>query len=167
MGLIVFSGGVNSAIRVERWEDEFWHTHQRDQFFGTGPGGLAKLDDSNAPVMMKSDFSKKGGYQMTESLIMPFEGAGVVNDEQMEDNEEVPDFHSMTWTISQLRNAGRTAGKETEQVINQNLPKEIRRGLGEWMPEKRDEHIFDAIAASCTKIYYVNSKSSGPYSKGR
>ena len=66
MGLIVFSGGVNSAIRVERWEDEFWHTHQRDQFFGTGPGGLAKLDDSNAPVMMKSDFSKKGGYQMTE-----------------------------------------------------------------------------------------------------
>ena len=28
------------------------------------------------------------------------------------------------------------------------------------MPEKRDEHIFDAIAASCTKIYYVNSRAN-------
>ena len=36
---------------------------------------------------------------------------------------------------------------------------EIRRGLGEWMPEKRDEHIFDAIASSPTKIYYVNSRA--------
>lgn len=159
MGLITFSGGINNAIRVQRWEDEFWHTHLRDQFFGTGPGGLAKMNDINAPVILKTDFSKKGGYQMTESLIMPFEDEGVINDEILEDNEEVPDFYAMTWTISQLRNAGRTAGKETEQQINQNLPMEIRRGLGEWMPEKRDEHIFDAIASTPTKIYYVNSRA--------
>ncbi len=159
MALITFSGGINDATRVQRWEDQSWHVHQRDQFFGTGPGGLAKMDDPNAVVNMKSDFSKKGGYQMTETLMDQFTGEGVINDEVLEDQEEAPDFHALTWTISQLRNAGRTAGKETEQQINQNLPAEIRRGLGEWMPEKRDEHIFDAIALNPTKIFYVNDRA--------
>ena len=95
MGLIIFSGGVNDAARVERWENQFWHVHNRDQFFGTGPGGLAKMNDPNAPIMMKSDFSKKGGYQMTETLFMPFEGEGVINDETLEDAEEAPDTHSI------------------------------------------------------------------------
>lgn len=65
----------------------------------------------------------------------------------------------MTWTISQLRNAGRFAGQETQQQVNYPLPEEIRMGLGDWMKEKRDEAIFTAIASSCTKIYYVNSRA--------
>jgi N4-gp56 family major capsid protein len=90
---------------------------------------------------------------------MPFSGAGVINDEELEDNEEAPDFHSMTWTISQLRNAGRVAGEETQQAVEYNLPSEIKDGLGEWMKEKRDEDIFTALHASCTKIFHVNSRT--------
>jgi len=155
MALIQFTAGVNNAHRVQRWAKQLWHTHQRDQFF-TGYTG----QDSNNIIQLMSDFAKKAGYQMTEGLIMPFEGDGVVNDELLEDNEEAPDFHSMTWTISQLRNAGRVAGEETQQQVEYNLPVEIRDGLGDWMKEKRDEHIFDAIATAPTKIYYVANRAS-------
>ena len=155
MALIYFTSGVNSALRVERWAKQLWHTHQRDQFFKpfTGKG-------TNNIIQLKADFAQKAGYQMTEGLIMPFDSAGVANDELLEDNEEAPDFHSMTWTISQLRNAGRYAGEETQQATEYNLPVEIRDGLGDWMAEKRDEDIFTVIAASCTKIFYVNSRTA-------
>ena len=153
--LIQFTAGVNNAHRVQRWAKQLWHTHQRDQFF-TGYTGQG----SNNIIQLMSDFAKKAGYQMSVGLIMPFEGDGVVNDELLEDNEEAPDFHTMTWTISQLRNAGRIAGEETQQQVEYNLPVEIRDGLGDWMKEKRDEHIFDAIATSPTKIYYVANRAS-------
>ena len=153
MATIQFTGGVNSAHRVQRWAVELWHTHQRDQFFSGFQG-----KGTNNIIQVKSDFTKKAGYQMTEGLIMPFTGAGVINDETLEENEEAPDFHSMTWTISQLRNAGRVAGEETAQQVEYNLPVEIKDDLGEWMKEKRDEDIFTALHASCTKIFYVNSR---------
>jgi len=156
MALIKFTAGVNSALRVQRWAKQLWHTHQRDQFF-SGSGYYGK--GTNNVVQLKADFAAKAGYQMTEGLIMPFDGAGVENDELLEDNEEAPDFHSMTWTLSQLRNAGRVAGKETEQATEYNLPVEIKGGLWDWGKEKRDEHIFDAIASSPTKIFYVASRA--------
>lgn len=154
MALIQFTSGVNNALRVTRWSLQLWHTHQRDQFFKglTGKG-------SNNVIQLKADFAVKAGYQMTEGLIMPFDSAGVINDELLEENEEAPDFYSMTWTISQLRNAGRYAGEETQQATEYNLPVEIRDGLGDWMAEIRDEDIFTAIAASCSKIIYVNSRA--------
>jgi len=64
-----------------------------------------------------------------------------------------------TWTIAQLRNAGRYAGQETVQQTEANLPVEIRDGLGDWMANKRDEDIYTALHTSCTKIYYVNSRA--------
>ena len=154
MALITFSAGVNSALRVQRWAKQLWHTHQRDMFFNAYTG-----EGTNNVIQLKADFTKMAGYQMTEGLIMPFTGAGVANDEILEDNEEAPDFHSMTWTIAQLRNAGRYAGQETVQQTEANLPVEIRDGLGDWMGHKRDEDIYTALHASCTKIYYVNSRA--------
>lgn len=154
MALIQFTGSVNNAHRVQRWAKELWHTHQRDQFFRGFQGAGA-----NNIVQIKADFTKAAGYQMTEGLIMPFTGAGVTGDEILEDNEEAPDFYSMTWTISQLRNAGRFAGEETQQAVEYNLPTEIKDGLGDWMAEKRDEDIFSAAHNSCTKIFYVNNRS--------
>jgi len=155
MALIKFTAGINNALRVSRWAVDLWKTHQRDQFFKvlTGKG-------SNNVIQLKADFATKAGFQMTEGLIMPFDSEGVINDELLEENEEAPDFHSMTWTIAQLRNAGRYAGEETQQATEADLPVEIRDGLGDWMAEKRDEDIFTAIAASCTKIFYVNSRAT-------
>ena len=154
MATIQFTGGVNDAHRVERWSVQLWKVHQRDQFFagyqGTGSNNIAQL---------KTDFTKKAGYQMTEPLMMPFTSAGIINDETLEGNEEAPDFHTMTWTISQLRNAGRVAGEETQQAVEYNLPVEIKDGLGDWMKEKRDEDIFSALHSSCTKIFYVNDRA--------
>lgn len=154
MAVIQFTGGVNSAHRVQAWAKELWHVHQRDQFFSGFQGKGA-----NNIIQMKTDFTKKAGYQMTEGLIMPFSDSGVINDEMLEGNEEAPDFHSMTWTISQLRNAGRVAGEETVQQVEYNLPMEIKDGLGEWMKNQRDQDIFTALHASCTKIFYVNSRA--------
>ena len=58
-----------------------------------------------------------------------------------------------------MRNAGRFAGEETQQATEYDLPVEIKDGLGDWMKEKRDESIFTAAHASCTKIFYVNSRA--------
>jgi len=156
MALIQFTGGVNNAHRVQRWAMELWHTHQREKFF-EGDGLYGK--GANNVVQEKLDFTKKAGYQMTEGLIMPFDSAGVIEDELLEENEEAPDFHSMTWTISQLRNAGRFAGEETQQAVEYNLPMEIKDGLGTWMSLKRDQHIIDQLGSSPTKIIYVNDRA--------
>jgi hypothetical protein len=37
---------------------------------------------------------------MTEGLIMPFTGDGVINDEILEDQEEAPDFYSMNQIVA-------------------------------------------------------------------
>ena len=155
MGLIYFTGAINNALRVQKWSKQLWHTHQRDQFWKGFQG-----QGTNNIIQLKTDFTKEAGYQMTEGLIMPFSSGGVTGDELLEENEEAPDFYSMTWTISQLRNAGRYAGEETQQQTHYDLPMEIRDGLGDWMAEIRDEDIFDVLHSSCTKIFYVNSRAS-------
>jgi hypothetical protein len=33
MANIIFSGSINSALRVQEWAKELWHVHNRDQFF--------------------------------------------------------------------------------------------------------------------------------------
>src|SRR3990167_8074100 len=95
MALIKFTSGVNSAHRVQRWAVQLWHTHISDQFFRGFQG-----EGTNNVVQIKTDFTKKAGYQMTEGLIMPFSGAGVINDEILEDNEEAPDFYSMNQIVA-------------------------------------------------------------------
>lgn len=154
MAKIKITSAVNSALRVQRWATELWHTHRRDQFFNpfTGMG-------MNNIVQEKRDFTRKGGYYMTESLFMPFTSEGVSNDEILEDNEEAPDFHTMSWQISQIRNAGRVEGEETQQQTDFNLPEEIRDGLNTWLKERRDDDLFDAAHSSCTKIMYVNDRA--------
>lgn len=154
MANIIFSAGVNDALRVQDWAIELWHVHNRDQFFYN----FTSADGGNI-VHEKRDFTKQAGYQMTEGLMMQFLSDGVINDEILEGNEEAPDFYSMTWSIAQLRNAGRYAGEETQQYTKYNLPAEIRNGLGEWMANKRDKDIFTAIATSPTKVIYVNSRA--------
>ena len=95
MGLIHFTAGINSALRVQKWAVELWHVHQRDQFFYH----FTSKDGMNI-VQEKLDFTKAAGYQMTEGLMMPFIGDGVINDEILEDQEEAPDFFNMTWTMN-------------------------------------------------------------------
>ena len=77
MALIYFTSGVNNALRVTRWAKQLWHTHQRDQFWSQFQG-----EGSNNVIQTKLDFTKQAGYQMTEGLIMPFDSAGVINDER-------------------------------------------------------------------------------------
>jgi len=154
MALIQFTGSINDAHRVKRWAIDLWHVHQRDQFFYHHTSA-----DGNNVVQEKKDFTREAGYQMTEGLMMQFLSEGVINDEVQEDREEAPDFYAQTWSISQLRNAGRYAGEETVQAVEYNLPAEIRTGLGDWMSNIRDKHVFNAIASSPTKVYYVNDRA--------
>lgn len=44
-------------------------------------------------------------------------------------------------------------------MVNYDLPAEIRNGLGDWMKNKKDTAIFDQIASSPTKIFYVNDRT--------
>jgi len=44
--------------------------------------------------------------------------------------------------------APRTASKTS------NLPREIRDGLGDWMKERRDKHMFRAVANGEDWMYY-------------
>ncbi len=90
MALIQFTGGINNALRVQKWAVELWHVHQRDQFFYH----FTSNDGMNI-VQQKLEFTQKAGYQMTEGLIMPFAGDGVTGDEILEDQEESPDFYSI------------------------------------------------------------------------
>ena len=95
MAKITFSGGINSALRVQKWAVTLWHVFQRDQFFYHWTS-----QDGQNVVHEKLDFTKEAGFQMTEGLFMPFTGDGVVNDEILEDQEEAPDFYSMNQIVA-------------------------------------------------------------------
>lgn len=154
MGKLTFSGGINNALRVQEWGVRLYHEHQRDQFYYH----FTSNDFTNV-VHENTDFTKRGGFQMTEGLMMSLIGDGVAGDGIMEDAEEAPDLYSMTWSITQIRNASRTAGEETAQQTNYKLPAELKTLLGEWLAMKRDRGISDQIGSAPTKVYYVNDRA--------
>lgn len=56
---------------------------------------------------------------------MPLNGAGVIEDNQLENNEEKMNYRSCTVYLSRIRNAVRLAGRFEEQKTQEKIKNEL------------------------------------------
>lgn len=143
---------TGDALTRKAFGKKYWIEAKTQSYFYDN--GFVGEGDGNIIVEFK-ELQKEQGDQITFGQVRELSGAGVANDGAMEGSEEAPTVYDDAIVLSQIRNAVRTNGAETEQRSSdaglRNWAKEL---LSRWMAAQIDQTIFTALGASCTKILY-------------
>jgi N4-gp56 family major capsid protein len=143
---------TGNALTRKAWAKKWWMEAKTESYFYEN--GFVGKSDQNI-IVEYPDLEKEQGDTLTLGQIRELSGAGVANDSQMEDNEEAPDTYDDAITLTQIRNAVRTAGRETEQRPSDNGLREYAKELLQrWMAATIDQAIFTALGTSPTKVIY-------------
>jgi N4-gp56 family major capsid protein len=143
---------TGNALTRKAWAKKWWMEAKTLSYFYEN--GFVGTSSENIIVEFP-DLEKDKGDVIYLGQIRELSGAGVANDAQMEDAEEVPPTYDNSVTLTQIRNAVRTAGREMEMRPSDNAIREYAKELlRRWMAAKIDQDIFTAIGASPTKIIY-------------
>src|SRR6185312_1398754 len=78
-------------------------------------------------------------------LRMQLTGAGVLEDNTLEGNEESLVTYSDDLIINQLRHAVRTEGRMSEQRVLFDLRSEAKSGLKDWWTDRIDPMFFNQV----------------------
>lgn len=117
--------------------------------------GLVGADENNAIIQEMAELQKEQGDKITYGLTMELEGAGVQNDSIMEGNEEEVVYFDDAVEITQLRNAVRFKGAESDQIAADNsLHMKAQKLLSRWLAAQLDQAIFTSLGSSLTKVIY-------------
>lgn len=147
-----FTFATGDALTRKAWAKKWFMEAKTEAYFYEN--GFVGVSEQNI-VVEYPELQKEQGDVVYVGQIRELAGAGVANDSQMEDNEEAPDVYDDAITLTQIRNAVRTAGKETEMRPSDNKIREhAKELLRRWMGATIDQAIFTALADSCTKIIY-------------
>lgn len=163
-----WSFATGNALTRKAWAKRwFMEVKPGSYFYGNGFAG--KSHDSI--IVEFPDLEKdQGDVVYIGELMQLAEGGGVANDNTMEGNEVVPNTYDDAITITQIRNAIRTGGRESDQRPSDNGIRQYAKDLlREWMSAKLDQDIFTALGTSCTKGIYggdataTNTIEAGDY----
>lgn len=143
---------TGNALTRKAWAKKWMMEAKTESYFYEN--GFVGSSEDNI-IIEYSDLQKEQGDTIYLGQIRELSGAGVANDAAMEDNEESPNTYDDLITLSQIRNAVRTAGRETEMRPSDNRIREYAKELlRRWMAAKIDQDLFTALESSCTKIIY-------------
>lgn len=144
---------TGNALTRKAWAKKWWMEAKVESYFYAN--GFVGTSPTNIIVEFP-DLEKDQGDVITIGELMQLdEGGGVANDSMMEGFEVTPDTYDDTITLTQIRNAIRTAGRESEMRPSDNGIREYAKELLQvWMAAKIDQDIFDALGTSCTKGIY-------------
>lgn len=149
---------TGNALTRKAWAKKWWMEAKTESYFYEN--GFVGTSEQNIIVEFP-DLQKEQGDVLTIGQIRELSGAGVANDSTMEGNEEAPATYDNTVTLTQIRNAVRTAGRETEMRPSDNKIRDYAKELlRRWMAAKIDQDIFTALGANCTKIIYGGDATS-------
>lgn len=79
---------------------------------------------------------------------MPLNGAGVIEDKQLEEKEEKMNYRSCTVYLSRIRNAVRLEGKFEEQKTQEKMRTDTRKVLSAWLARYFDLSIFAVLTGT-------------------
>lgn len=145
-----FATGDNTTRKA--WAKKFWIEAKTQSYFYDN--GFVGQGENNIIVEFP-DLMKEQGDQITFGQVRELSGGGVANDGAMEGFEEAPAVYDDAIVLTQIRNAVRTNGAETEQRSSDaGLRGWAKELLNRWMAAQIDQTIFTALGASCTKIIY-------------
>ena len=128
---------------LKSWAKATWDFGRKDSYFskfmGTGQENI---------IQILEDLTRGKGTSIEVSLIMPLNGAGVIEDKKMEDNEEQMNYRSCTVTLSRIRNAVRLEGRFEEQKTQEKMRTDMRKLLSRWIARFFDLSIFAVLTGT-------------------
>lgn len=143
---------TGDALTRKAWAKKWFLEAKTESYFydngfvGTGHDNI---------VVEFPDLEKDKGDVIYLGFLQELSGAGVANDGAMETAEEAPTPYDDAITLTQIRNAVRTAGRESEMRPSDKATREYAKELlRRWMAMTIDQAIFTALVASPTKILY-------------
>jgi N4-gp56 family major capsid protein len=156
MGDWTFATG--NALTRKAWAKKWWMEAKTESYFYEN--GFVGASSDNIIVEF-ANLEKDQGDKIWLGQIRELSGGGVANDSAMEGAEEAPATYDNSITLTQVRNAVRTAGREMEMRPSDNgIREHAKELLRRWMAAKIDQDIFTALGASCTKVIYGGDATS-------
>jgi len=153
-----FTFTTGNALTRKAWAKKWWMEAKTTSYFYEN--GFVGTSDQNIIVEFP-DLQKEQGDVLTIGQIRELSGGGVANDSIMEGNEEAPSTYDNSITLTQIRNAVRTAGRETEMRPADNKIREYAKELLQrWMAAKIDQDIFTALGNNPTKVIYPSGATT-------
>lgn len=145
-----WSFATGNALTRKAWAKKWWMEAKVESYFYAN--GFVGTSPQNIIVEFPDLEKDQGDVLYLGELMQLDEGGGVANDSQMEGNEVAPDTYDDSITLTQIRNAIRTGGRESEQRPSDNGIRGYAKELLQvWMAAKIDQDIFTALGTSCTK----------------
>lgn len=128
---------------LKGWAKATWDFGRKDSYFSKFMGsGRENI------IQILEDLSRGKGTSIEVSLIMPLNGAGVIEDKKMEDNEEQMNYRSCTVALSRIRNAIRLEGRFEEQKTQEKMRTDMRKLLSRWLARFFDLSIFAVLTGT-------------------
>jgi N4-gp56 family major capsid protein len=142
---------TGDAVARKVWaKDAFIEGKTESYFYGQGLVGQGP----NNIIMERAELEGKQGDTVHVFQIREISGSGVANDSTMEGNEVAPAVYDDAIVITQIRQAIRTAGAETEMRSLLDMRKWMKELLARWYGAYIDQLLFTAIETSATKTIY-------------
>lgn len=144
--------GPNHPLAVKVWSKKLAVEARRRTYFSKFVGTKA-----SSLIMEKTELKKSAGDQITCGLRVQMTGDGVVGDGTLEGNEEALQFYDDSIIIDQLRHAGRSKGKMSEQRIPYNIRQENMDGIADWWARRNDTALFNHLCGNTaeTRAAYI------------
>lgn len=148
---------IDPALILKAWAKSTWDFAKKEAYFsrfmGTGRENI---------VQVQEDLSRGKGTSIEVSLLMPLNGAGILEDNTLEGNEEKMNYRSCTVYLSRVRNAVRLAGRFEEQKTQEKMRSDMRKVLSNWLARYIDLSIFSVLTGT-NPPFYTGSSTPLPY----
>lgn len=146
-----WSVATGDAVARKVWaKDAFIEGKTESYFYGQGLVGQGP----NNIVMERPELEGNQGDTVHVFQIREISGAGVANDGMMEGAEVAPNVYDDSIVLTQIRQAIRTAGRESEMRSLLDMRKWMKELLARWYGAYIDQLIFTAVEGSATKTIY-------------
>ncbi|MBQ4404265.1 MAG: N4-gp56 family major capsid protein [Selenomonadaceae bacterium] len=139
---------IPTELILKAWAKNTWDCGKQESYFSKFMG-----TSSDSIIQIQEDLSRGKGTSIEVSLLMPLNGAGVIEDKKMENHEEKMNYRSCTVYLSRVRNAVRLAGKFEEQKTQEKMRADMRKVLSNWIARYFDLSIFAVLTGTNPPFY--------------
>lgn len=150
-------GTIPQDLVLKSWAKKAWEAGIKESYFSKFMGRSAK-----SIIHVKEELSRGKGTSINIPLLMPLVGAGIVDDNLLENNEEPLVYKEFDVYLHQIRHAVRLQGRFTEKKVQQNLREDARSALSEWLAGYIDRSIF-AILTGVKPTFIKRDKDIFPW----
>ena len=134
---------IDPALILKAWAKSTWDFGKKESYFNKFMG-----HERDSIIQIQEDLSRGKGTSIEVSLLMPLNGAGVIEDKQLEGKEEKMNYRSCTVYLSRVRNAVRLEGKFEEQKTQEKMRTDMRKVLSAWLARYFDLSIFAVLTGT-------------------